>query len=394
MVGRDPEEGERSGSGLEVFYDLIFVVLFSFAGLQLAENLAEGRYFTATFGYLITTFGAIWACIYFAWFASSFDTDDAWFRLSTFVQMVGVAIMAVGIPPVFASIEAEVHVDVRVLVFGYMVMRLGLIPQWLRAAFQSNDCRSACLTYAATSSVAQLGWIAVALLPMDLRTTLIAIAVCAVVEFAGPFVAERFVHPTPWNPFHIAERYATLTTVTLGEGVVATVVLLQAQIADSGWTVQTGLLGAVALGVTFAMWWLYSVLPNGENLARNRQRCFVWGYLSVPLFMACAAVGSGLHVFALWIEDEAHVSETEVLASVAVPLGLFTIGAIFLHFYVRGLGTLCAVLVVGALVPIGAGFLAAALGAPMFVSLIILCLSPVVPLLLIELNRDLEVVNE
>ncbi|MCF8606330.1 low temperature requirement protein A, partial [Gordonia sp. HY442] len=98
MAGRDPDEGERAGSGLEVFYDLIFVVLFSVAGVQLADYLADGKVFVAVVGYVLVSFSAIWAWINFAWFASAFDTDDPWFRLSVLVQMIGVSVMAVGVP--------------------------------------------------------------------------------------------------------------------------------------------------------------------------------------------------------------------------------------------------------------------------------------------------------
>ena len=52
------------------------------------------------------------------------------------VQMVGVIILALGIPPMFASIGDGEHVDNRVMVAGYVVMRIALVGQWLRAARQ------------------------------------------------------------------------------------------------------------------------------------------------------------------------------------------------------------------------------------------------------------------
>ena len=33
----------------------------------------------------------------FTWFASAFDTDDWFFRLTTMVQMVGVVVLALGL---------------------------------------------------------------------------------------------------------------------------------------------------------------------------------------------------------------------------------------------------------------------------------------------------------
>ncbi|WP_336794495.1 low temperature requirement protein A [Gordonia malaquae] len=386
MTGRDADEGERAGSGLEVFYDLIFVVLFAVAGVQLAEYLAEGHIFTAIVGYSLVTFAAIWAWINFAWFASAFDTDDPWFRLSVFVQMIGVSIMATGVPAVFSSIDADEHIDMKVIVFGYMVMRIGLVPQWIRAALQARNYRRTCLTYAVACIVAQLGWTVVALAPMNLRVTLIAIAVCAFIEFLGPFVAEVLVKRTPWNPFHITERYATLVVITLGEGVVGTVAVLQAQISRTGWSTQAAVLGVTALTVTFAMWWLYTIMPNGEALAEKRERCFLWGYGSIPMFMGCAAVGAGMHVIALWIEGEAHISELAVLLTSAIPMLIFAVVAIGLHFYLTGPSRLALWMLIGAMLPIGAAVLLLAAGGPLLAGVVVGALAPVLPVLVIEFN--------
>ena len=92
---------------------------------------------------------------------------------------------------------------------------------------------------------------------------------------------------------HIAERYATLTVVTLGEVSSGTVALLQALIERTGWDAQTAVLGLAAMGVTFAMWWLYFAMPGGETLRERPERAFAFGYGSIPLLMACAAVGPG-----------------------------------------------------------------------------------------------------
>ena len=84
----------------------------------------------------------------FSWFASAYDTDDWIYRLMTMLQMVGVIILALGLPQMYASIEHGDHVDNTVMVAGYVVMRIALVGQWLRAAKQDPDRRSACLTYA------------------------------------------------------------------------------------------------------------------------------------------------------------------------------------------------------------------------------------------------------
>src|SRR3712207_3424897 len=89
-----------------------------------------------------------WAWINFTWFASAYDTDDWVFRLATMVQMFGVLVLALGLPEMFASVDEGDVVDNRVMVAGYVVMRVALVFQWLRAARQDPARRRACFTYA------------------------------------------------------------------------------------------------------------------------------------------------------------------------------------------------------------------------------------------------------
>ena len=42
---------------------------------------------------------------------------------------------------------------------------------------------------------------------------------------------------TPWHAHHIAERYALLAIIALGEGVVGTVASLSAVVGAQGWSV-------------------------------------------------------------------------------------------------------------------------------------------------------------
>jgi Bacterial low temperature requirement A protein (LtrA) len=62
--------------------------------------------------------------LYFSWFSSADDTDDWSFRVVTIVQMVGVLVLATGLPRMFASIEHGRHLDNSIMVFGYVIMRV------------------------------------------------------------------------------------------------------------------------------------------------------------------------------------------------------------------------------------------------------------------------------
>ena len=84
----------------------------------------------------IAIFAVTWAWIQYTWWASAYDEDDWVYRLTTMVQMTGVVILALGLPAAFDSIDKGERLDNRVAVFGYVVMRVPMVSQWLRAAHQ------------------------------------------------------------------------------------------------------------------------------------------------------------------------------------------------------------------------------------------------------------------
>src|SRR6187200_1352369 len=103
MTGRDPDEQHRVATPLELLFDLTFVIAFGIAANEFAHLLAENHIGAGLLGFSLATFSVCWAWINFSGFASAYDTDDWIYWLMTMLQMVGVIIMALGFPPMFAS---------------------------------------------------------------------------------------------------------------------------------------------------------------------------------------------------------------------------------------------------------------------------------------------------
>ena len=159
MDGRDPHEDGRVASSLELLFDLTFATSFGLAASQFAHALAAGHYGAALIGFGFAAFAISWAWINFSWFSSAYDTDDWIFRFVTMIQMIGVLVLAIGLPRMFASLEQGEHFDNAIMVLGYVIMRVAMVSQWLRAARQDPRRRKTCLTYAVAIAVAQVGWI-------------------------------------------------------------------------------------------------------------------------------------------------------------------------------------------------------------------------------------------
>ena len=386
MDGRDPHERHRVATPLELLFDLTFATSFGLAASQLADALAAGRYAAAVLGFGFASFAICWAWSNFSWFSSAYDTDDWLFRIVTMVQMVGVLVLATGLPRMFASIERGQHLDNSVMVLGYVIMRVALVSQWLRAAKQDPGRRRACLTYAATVSIAQVGWVVQIIVPFSTLGAFALGSFLALVELAGPVLAERKDGGTPWHAHHIAERHSLFAIIALGEGVVGTVAALSAVVEQHGWTLDAALVGTAGTGLTFGMWWIYFLVPAAQILHDHRNRAAVWSCSQMLIVTAIVATGGGLHLAAYFIDHEAHITAVAVVLSVAFPVLIFVLLLHALYYYLvrrfhafdaRLMSTSCAV----AMLSVVAAWLGIGFGA----CLVILMLAPAVTVVGYEL---------
>jgi low temperature requirement protein LtrA len=389
MAGRDPEEGGRSATPLELLFDLTFVVAYGTAADELAHALAEDHIGSGILSFAFAAFAITWAWINFSWFASAYDTDDWIYRLTTMLQMVGVLILALGLAPLFESIYEGDDVDNTVMVAGYVVMRVAMVLQWLRAARQDPARRAASLSYVTTILIAQAGWIALALAKTSVAVMFAGAAVLLLVELGGPALAERRTSGTPWHPHHIAERYGLLVIIALGEALLGTMASLTAIFGPEaeGWSLDFALIGLAGVALTFGMWWMYFVIPCGEILARRRERSFGFGYGHIPLFGALVAVGAGLHAAAYYLEGETKLGVTGTVLTVAIPLALYVLALYALYAQLsRTLDPFHLTLVLITGVILAGAVLMAVGGASVAASLMVLAVSPWVTVVGYELH--------
>jgi low temperature requirement protein LtrA len=377
MSGRDPREVGRSATPLELLFDLTFVIAFGAAASELAHFLAEDHVWDGIVGFLFATFAVSWAWINFSWFASAYDTDDWLYRLTTMVQMVGVLILAVGLPDMFESLLDDHYVDNQVMVLGYVVMRIPMVLQWARASKQDPDRAAVCRTFIVTILVTQAGWILLAAAHTSIPVMFAWVAVLVLGEMTGPLIAEHLRGGTPWHARHIAERYGLMVIIALGEGLIGTVASLSALIHAKGWTVDVALVGLAGVGVTFGMWWVYFVIPSGDVLHAHRERGFGWGYGHVPFFGATVAVGAGLHAAAYRLEDHSLLSDTATVLAVVVPLAAYLVIMFLLYAQLtHTVDPFHLLLILGSAIVLGVGVALVVAGVPLAWSLVVVALTP------------------
>ena len=316
MVGRDPSETHRAATPLELFFDLVFVVAVAFAAGGLHHGIADGHFVDAVVSYLLVFFAIWWAWMNFTWFASAFDTDDVPYRLAVLVQLAGALVLAGGIPRAFDER------DFGIAVLGYVVMRLALVGQWLRAAHADRPHRRTARRFAVGITLCQVGWVLLLLVPSP--WFLVGFVLLAAAELAVPVWAER-ARATTWHAEHIAERYGLFTIIVLGESILSATVAAQTTIDDVELKGDLTPIFVGGLLVVFAMWWLYFHRHTGELLTSMRA-AFVWGYGHLPIWAATAAVGAGLAVAVDHATGHAEVGSFGAGAAVAWPVAVFVVG--------------------------------------------------------------------
>lgn len=319
MLARDRAERHRASTPLELLFDLCFVVAVSAAGAQLHHSLSQGQVGHGVASYLVVFFAIWWGWVNFSWFASAFDTDDVPYRVATFVQIVGALVVAAGVPGAW-------HDDLTTVVAGYILMRLAMVGQWLRAAKQDPQYRAAALRYALGITIVQLGWVARLLAPESWFFPTFLLLVLA--ELLVPVWAERRTMTT-WHAGHISERYGLFTLIVLGESVLAASTALQAALGSGqslGGLISVAVAGLV---IVFSMWWLYFDQP-ARMLGRFRNG-YVWGYGHYVIFGSAAAVGVGLELVIDHDTQHSLLGGTGTALALTAPIALYLMSVWLLH---------------------------------------------------------------
>lgn len=316
LYPRDPGEHHRTATPLELLFDLVTVIAIASAAAGLHHAIDAGHAREGIITFLMAFFAVWWAWMNFTWYASAYDNDDIAYRLLTMLLMAGSLVIAAGIPAVFNAAP-----DFTMVIFGYAIMRVGMIVLWLRAAFHDKERRRTALAYAAGLCVTQLYWLAfLAVQPLSAGLGYGLFMIGAMLELLVPAVAEPLSGNTRWHRHHIIERYGLLNLIVLGETLLAgSTALREITGAFNG---SLALTAMFALVIVFSLWWAY--FDDEKHLQQpGLQNALLWGYGHFLIFAAGAAVGAGFGVVVDVATHHAEVTETAAQYAVAVPVAIY-----------------------------------------------------------------------
>jgi low temperature requirement protein LtrA len=321
MQARSPEESHRTSTSLELLFDLVFVVAVALASAYLHHGIAENHTIHAVLSFFMTFFAIWWAWMGFTWFASAYDVDDFPYRLLVLLQMIGALVLAAGIPSAFENS------DFSLVTVGYVIMRIALISQWIRAWRADVMRRATIQVYIVGLFVLQMAWVALLFAPAQFKY--IGFIILVIGELMIPILAEGKGF-TPFNLEHITERYGLFTIIVLGESILAASTAFQYAFKNEQLNPEIIKVAIGGVLTLFSMWWLYFIQKE-HPINTSLKKAIFWGYGHYFMFVAAAALGAGLGVMVDFYLGKSHISSVAAGMAVAIPVVVFIISLAIVH---------------------------------------------------------------
>jgi low temperature requirement protein LtrA len=278
----------RSVTFLELFYDLVYVVLIA----EVAHGLAAHPDAEGLLGYVF-----MFVIVWIAWINGTLYHDlhgnnDVRTRIFTFLQMFTVAAMAV-----FAhGALGETSIGFALSYAGFQLI---LTYLWWRTGVHDPEHRPLSRPYVGAFLLATLLLIGSVFVEPPARYYLWGASVLA--TLAAPLVSQAAVrkHPeaaeelerssTPTDS--LVERFGLFTIIVLGEVIVGTV---RGVAVHHHLTVEILATGALGMALAFALWWLYFDFVSHRMPSPGQSSLIRWAYLHLPMTMGIAAVGTAV----------------------------------------------------------------------------------------------------
>jgi low temperature requirement protein LtrA len=268
---------QRRATSLELFFDLVFVVVVD----KLAELLAHDPSAVGVGRFLLLFATVCVAWVGYTVYADRFDTDDVVQRLLMLCGMLAVAAVAVNIPSAFSGSSVAVAI-------AYVAVRAVLLAMYLRVWHAVPDARGLARRYVLGFGLSIAIWLASLAVPEPLRFALWVFAV--LVEALTPVTARSYAVQMRLQASHMAERYGLFTLIVLGGAVVAVV----SGTAGTNWAPAPALCAVASFVATAVLWWIYfdCVDMGGVNRTMVSRLCVAYAHCLMYAAMTAFAVGT------------------------------------------------------------------------------------------------------
>jgi low temperature requirement protein LtrA len=270
----------RKVSWLELFFDLVFVVIIA----ELSHNLAIDVSWVGAGKYILLFLPAWWVWIGVTYYNERFETEGIENRLFTFLLILSVAGLAV------FSHHGLGETSVG-FALSYVFARSIVTCLWWRAGYHEPSFRPTAKRFVIGSSISIAFFILSVFVPPPTRFVLWVIGLF--VDVTAPIFTLKHQAKLPkFSSSRLPERYGLFMIIVLGEAVVSVV---QGLAAKEHFDFAHAITGILGMTLTFGIWWIYFDFVARRPPKPATGWVFAWGYLHMPLVMSVTATAAGIN---------------------------------------------------------------------------------------------------
>ena len=277
-----PGDEAKRVTWLELFYDLVFVVVIS----KLAHHLGAHPDAGGLRDFVLLFVPTWWVWTSGTYYNERFESFDLSFRLFTFLQILAVAGMA-------ATVEAGLGRTALGFALSYIFARLIIVFLWARAGQHNPQVRPVTDLFVGGFSLSIGLWAGSLFVAPELGLLLRAAGVLT--ELIVPLLTlsrQSRVFKAPARK--LPERLGLFVIIVLGEATVGVINGLSDVRGDSPIILLQFVVGML---VGFLLWWNYFDFIGRREPASGAGRAHVlglWSYLHLPLLLGITATGAML----------------------------------------------------------------------------------------------------
>jgi low temperature requirement protein LtrA len=299
-----------SATTLELFFDLVFV----FALTQITALMAEDPTGRGLLRGTLLMMVVWWCWVGYSWVSNVVKADEGLARVTMFVAMAAMFLVALAIPESFEDMPGGLH-GPTVFAFGYLVLRAAHLALFWLISGGDAGLRHQVGRFAPT----MIGGTALLLLAANTSgTAQLLLWLAAVVADYGGTLA---IGARGWrlnSARHFAERHGLMVMIALGESIVAIGVGVT-HLAISWPIVIAAVLG---LAVSASLWWAYfdtsallgeHALSSVEGEHRVSMARSAFTYLHLPMVLGVVMLALGLKKVLTYVGDTEHHALSDAL---------------------------------------------------------------------------------
>ena len=310
--GAEGDAEERRVSWLELFSDLVFVVVIA----ELAHYLAGHLAWAGVLGYVLLFVPAWWAWIGGTFYNERFETQDISYRIFVFAQLLPVAALAIFAHDGLGAASAR-------YALAYAAVRALITVLWVRGGSYAPLFWPVARRYGIGFALSIVLFVVSAFVPPPWRFVLWGLGLTLDLVTPITTLSDQARLPRA-SSSKLPERFGLFMIIVLGEAMVG---VIQGIAEREELTFPIALTGAVGMALVFGLWWVYFDFVARRPARRGSWWSLAWNYLHLPLVMAVAAIGAAIQNVLAPHGDGVSTGAIGLLGG-AVALALLTVAAL------------------------------------------------------------------